>query len=177
MAKRYYVSTYRPVVCSNTECERYGKIIPINQNCVRDAEVGECWRTFCSCGDGAGWRLDKVEWDDSIRVDEVELTIKIQLGAEKAAGPFWRHGCSDCVYLGSFMFGDDYKADYYVCDAGDSSSPDMRYSGTIRHGHVEDDDEYDSFCETHLWRTIKTWKAGEFSVCGMLKKLMLKHFE
>ena len=124
MAIRYTVKTYRPATCSNEECERHGDIIPFDEAYVRDAEVGESWRTYCVCGDGAGWTLTKVESIDDIQIDEVVLEVKMQLTMENVPvgdgmlKPYWQHDCTSCEWLGSRAvrgeFGVSYE-DFYVC--------------------------------------------------------------
>ena len=82
MGRRYHVSTYRSPLCSKPDCDRYGTVIPINYSYVKEAEVGTCWRSFCKCGDGAGWRLDSVEWIKNKLEDEIIVNMKIELNLD-----------------------------------------------------------------------------------------------
>jgi len=175
MALRYHVSTYRPATCSNKECDNYGKIISTDTVDVLAAEVGESWRTFCSCGDGAGWTLDSIESDPTIQIDEVIIKLKIQIHFEPEpidipvgngiTGPYWKHDCDRCLYLGSRRI-DDSCYDFYYCEIKDSGvSP---YTGIIREGNDPDNNS------SYLQRSIMEWDAGDPNdVCSILKSLIL----
>jgi hypothetical protein len=123
---------------------------------VKLAKVGASWRTFCpECGDGAGWRLDKIEWDPLAQFDELHVDMKIQFLTDKHVDipigdghtkPYWNHDCQECIYLGSRQVIDN-KFDFYYCEP--SGSDDYPYVGIIRGGN--EPDNYDS----HAFKSIE----------------------
>jgi len=178
MALRYHVSTYRPPTCGNKECDDYGKIISTDTVDVLAAEVGESWRTFCSCGDGAGWTLNSIESDPTIQIDEIIVKLRIQILEPEPADipigngitePYWKHDCDKCVYLGSRKI-DDSCFDFYYCES--SKSDEYPFTGIIREGNEADNNS------SYLSKSIMWW-AGEEEVaddvCNILRDLIMKH--
>jgi len=176
MALRYYVSTYRPPVCDNEECKNYGSVISIDTSYVPHAEIGNSWRTFCpKCGDGAGWTLNKVEWDPLIQIDEIKIDMTIPLGFQKdpisngITKPYWKHDCEKCVWLGSHWMGDRYY-DFYWCENGESEV--SKGSGIIRDGNLPEDNE--SF--PHITIADLNYH-GYGNVYDVLQRLVMAHIE
>lgn len=168
MALRYYVSTYRPPICSNKTCDNYRKVIQIDYDYVQHADIGESWRTFCSCGDGAGWTLNKVEYDRSIQIDEVKIDMLIQLPStadipigDGESKPYWQHDCEKCIWLGSRIV-DLMVFDFYYCPTKDS------FSGIIRSGNLPEDNE--------SWpsEVIMKWDGGNKDDIGDILYTLIK---
>ena len=174
MALRYYVSTYRPPDCNNEDCAYYGKTIPLNIDYIPHAEIGESWREFCpTCGDGAGFTLNKIEWDPLIQIDEAIVEMKIQLGPQSApigngiTEPYWKHDCDECVYLGSRSI-DDNHYDFYSCES--SKSDENLFTGIIRNGNAPEDNE------SYPSRSIMGWSGDDLrDVCDVLKNMLIHH--
>lgn len=148
MPLKYHVTAYRNPVCDNPDCDRYGEIIPIDQDMVSKYNVGTAWRTFCpGCGDGAGWRLDSVSWDKESKFNELIIEMKIPLSITNAIlgdgvdTPYWKHDCDKCVWLGSHWASDRYghHYDFYYCKENSFNDPDG--VGIIRMGNEPVDHE------------------------------------
>ena len=179
MALRYYVSTYRSPTCDNKECENHGHIISIDTSYVPQAQIGESWRTLCDCGDGAGWALNKVEWDPLIQIDEVKIDMKIQIHDSEVVDPpigdgitkpYWQHDCDKCAYLGSRQYDDKYY-DFYFCT---EMSGDGVGTGIIREGNNGDNNS------SYLFRSIMSWQraeVGTVDICDDLQTMVIKHLE